>query len=173
MAGQSQSWKHMTLAAQLYIGLVVLTGSVVLGWGALHPVTLDVLRILCYLFVALVASRLKVNLPGITGTMSVNFLFILLGVLELSFGETLMLGCAAILVQCFYRDRPRPVQVIFNICATALAIAAAYAVYHLAIFHGKMDNPSFLLVITASTYFVCNTVPVSAFIALTEHKSLR
>jgi diguanylate cyclase (GGDEF)-like protein/putative nucleotidyltransferase with HDIG domain len=173
MAGQSQSWKHMTLAARIYIGLVVLTGSVVLGWGALRPVTLDVLKFLCYLFVALVASRLKVNLPGITGTMSVNFLFILLGVLELSFGETLMLGCAAILVQCFYRDRPRPIQVIFNICATALAIGAAYAVYHLAIFHGKMNNPSFLLVITASTYFVCNTVPVAAVIALTEHKSLR
>src|SRR5262249_8501196 len=129
----------------------------------------DVLKFFCYLIVASIASRLKVNLPGITGTMSVNFLFILLGVLELSFGQTLALGCSAILVQCMYRDRPRPVQIIFNICATALAIGAAYTIYHLAIFHVRLNTPSLLLVITASTYFVCNTVPVATVIALTEH----
>jgi hypothetical protein len=39
----------------------------------------DPLKFLCYLVIALVASRLKVNLPGITGTMSVNFLFLPLG----------------------------------------------------------------------------------------------
>ena len=33
--------------------------------------------------------------------MSVNFLFILLGILELSFAETLALGSTAIMMQCF------------------------------------------------------------------------
>src|SRR5438309_2763022 len=173
MAGQSQSWKQMTLAAHLFIGAIVLTGSCVLAYAiALDHSSGDPLKFICYTLVAVVASRLKVNLPGITGTMSVNFLFILLGVLQLSFRETLALGCAAILVQCLYRDRPRPVQVIFNICATAFAIACAYSVYHLAIFHGQVSNPSFLLVLTASMYFVSNTVPVATVIALTEHKSL-
>ena len=162
----------MTVGARLFISAVVLIGSCVLVYAGLHLSSSQPLRFLCYLVVALVASRLKVNLPGITGTMSVNFLFILLGILELSFGETLALGCAAILVQCFYRDRPRLVQVVFNICATAFAIGAAYSVYHLAIFHGKVNSPSLLLLITASTYFVCNTVPVAAVISLTEHKSL-
>ncbi len=173
MAGQSQSWKHMTLAARLFIGAIVLTGSCVLAYAiAFDHSSGDPLKFICYTLVAVVASRLKVNLPGITGTMSVNFLFILLGVLQLSFRETLALGCAAILVQCLYRDRPRPIQVIFNICATAFAIACAYSVYHLAIFHGQVSNPSFLLVLTASMYFVANTVPVATVIALTEHKSL-
>ena len=35
------------------------------------------------------------QLPGIDGTMSVNFLFILLGVMELSLPETLVIGCTA------------------------------------------------------------------------------
>ena len=162
----------MTASARLFISVVVLVGSCIIGYAALHHSSSQPIRFVCYLLVALFASRLKVNLPGITGTMSVNFLFILVGILELSFGETLALGCAAIVVQCFYRDRPRLVQVVFNICATAFAIAAAYSVYHLAIFHGRFNNPSLLLLITASTYFVCNTVPVATVIALTEHKSL-
>ena len=65
--------------------------------------------------------------------MSVNFLFILLGILELGFAETLGLATGAILVQCFYRDRPSPLQVTFNLSASAISIAIAYSVYHLAI----------------------------------------
>ena len=53
------------------------------------------MRFFCYLAVAVLASGLKVQLPGIDGTMSVNFLFILLGVLELSLPETLVIGCTA------------------------------------------------------------------------------
>jgi diguanylate cyclase (GGDEF)-like protein/putative nucleotidyltransferase with HDIG domain len=173
MAGQAQSWKQMTLGARLFISTVVLAGTCVVGYAVLHPSSSQPLRFVCYLLVAVIASRLKVNLPGITGTMSVNFLFILLGILELSFAETLALGSAAILMQCLYRDRPRVIQVIFNICATSIAIAAAYAVYHLALFHGRISSPSLFLVGTASTYFAFNTIPVATVISLTEHKSLR
>jgi len=162
----------MTLSARLYISVVVALGSCALAIGALHPTSHQPVKFLCYLVVAVGASRLKVNLPGITGTMSVNFLFILLGILELSFAETLALGCVAILTQCFYRDRPRFVQVIFNTCATSFAISLAYCVYHVTLFRIQ-NNPAILLVATASTYFVANTIPVAGVISLTEHKSLR
>ena len=162
----------MTLGARLYISVVVAFGSFVLTVGAMHPTSHQPVKFLCYLLVAVAASRLKVNLPGITGTMSVNFLFILLGIIELSFAETLALGCAAILTQCFYRDRPRFVQVVFNTSATSFAIALAYCVYHVKLFH-LQGNPAILLVATASTYFVANTIPVATVISLTEHKSLR
>ena len=84
---------------------------------------------MCYLVIAFAASRLKVNLPSITGTMSVNFLFLLLGVLELSLSETMALGCAAVMVQCLSPERPVPVQVAFNVCSTALAIAVTFFFY--------------------------------------------
>jgi diguanylate cyclase (GGDEF)-like protein/putative nucleotidyltransferase with HDIG domain len=162
----------MSLSARLYVGIIVVLGSSVLVVGAMHPVSHQFAKFLCYLVVAVAASRLKVNLPGITGTMSVNFLFILLGILELSFAETLALGCAAILTQCFYRDRPRAVQVIFNTCATSFAIALAFCVYHVPLFRVQR-NPAVLLVATAATYFAANTLPVATIISLTEHKSLR
>src|ERR1700757_4851765 len=172
MASKAQSWSAMSLSARLYIGVIVALGSSVLVVGAMHPTSHQPVKFLCYLLVAVAASRLKVNLPGITGTMSVNFLFILLGILELSFAETLALGCVAILTQCFYRDRPRLVQVVFNTCATSFAIGLAYCVYHVPIFRAQ-NNPAVLLVATASTYFAANTLPVATVISLTEHKSLR
>jgi diguanylate cyclase (GGDEF)-like protein/putative nucleotidyltransferase with HDIG domain len=162
----------MTLGARLYISVVVALGSFVLTLGAMHPTSHQPAKFCCYLLVAVLASRLKVNLPGITGTMSVNFLFILLGIVELSFAETLALGCAAILTQCFYRDRPRLVQVVFNTCATSIAIALAYCVYHVRLFSTD-QNPAILLVASASTYFIANTIPVATVISLTEHKSVR
>ena len=67
----------------------------VLGYSLAHWQSQDLMRFACYLAVALLASGLKVQLPGIDGTMSVNFFFILLGVLELSLPETLVIGCTA------------------------------------------------------------------------------
>src|SRR5215831_20957120 len=106
----------MTWYARGFIAVLAVAGSCVLIWGGLHWSSPHPLRFLGYLVLALLASRLKVHLPGITGTMSVNFLFILLGIVELNLSETLVLGCSAILMQCFYRDKPQLVRVIFNAC---------------------------------------------------------
>jgi diguanylate cyclase (GGDEF)-like protein/putative nucleotidyltransferase with HDIG domain len=162
----------MTMQARTFLSLVIVTGAYVLGYGVLHWSSQQPIKFLCYLAIALFASRLKVNLPGITGTMSVNFLVILFGLRELSLGETLVLGCSAILMQCFHRDRPRPVQVAFNIGAAALAIAVAYSMYRLTL--GQLPvGPTLPLVVAASVYFIANTLPVALIIAMTEHGSPR
>jgi len=173
MERRPHSWRDMSFAARVFIAVVVLCGTSVLTYTVLHGTSQNPLKFFCYLVIALVASRLKVNLPGITGSMSVNFLFLLLGVLELSFSETMALGCAAVVVQCFDRDRPIPIHVAFNVCSTALAIAATFASYRFSFFHRMVGNPSTLLFLAACTYFIANTVPVAAVISLTEHKSLR
>src|SRR6266404_5996558 len=173
MKTRPQSWRDMTAAPRFFIAVVVLCGTSVLTYSVLHGRSENPLKFFCYLVIALAASRLKVNLPGITGTMSVNFLFLLLGVLELSLSETMALGCAAVVVQCFDRDRPVPLQVAFNVCSTALAIAATFAAYRFPLFHRVIGNPSTLLFMAACVYFVANTVPVAAVISLTERRSLR
>jgi len=163
----------MSAAPRFFIAVVVLCGTAVLTYSVLHDRSQNPLKFFCYLVIALAASRLKVNLPGITGTMSVNFLFLLLGVLELSLSETMALGCAAVVVQCFDRDRPIPIQVAFNVCSTALAIAITFFTYRYSLLHRAVNNPSALLFLAACVYFVANTLPVAAVISLTEHRSLR
>ena len=149
------------LATAIYGGLV---------WNIDAPA-----KFCAYLLTAMLASRLKVELPEITGTISVNFLFILIGIAELTFSETLVMGCSAILVQCLATKRrwPRPEQVAFNVSSAAVAIAASYYVYH-----GPLDtrlhpNGAFLLMLAAAVYFLFNTLPVATIIALTENKRLR
>src|SRR4029077_285289 len=130
MTGQSQSWRELPLSAKTFIGLVITVGTSVLVYGVVHQSSKNIAEFICYLGIAILASRMKVNLPGITGAMSVNFLFVLVGVLELSFSETLILGSISILVQALYPDRPNAIHVTFNLCAGAFSTALAYAVYH-------------------------------------------
>lgn len=173
MKTHPQSWRDMSAAPRFFIAVVVLCGMSVLAYSILHGRSENPLKFFCYLVIALAASRLKVNLPGITGTMSVNFLFLLLGVLELSLSEAMALGCAAVVVQCFDRDRPLPIHVAFNVSSTALAIAATFAAYRFSLSQRAVSNPSTLLFLAASVYFVANTLPVAAVSSLTERKSLR
>ena len=173
MNSRSQSWRELSARAKVFISLVVTVGTGVLVYGAAKPTSKNIAQFICYLLIAILGSRLKVHLPGITGTMSVNFLFILLGVLELSFAETLVLGTAALLIQCFYRDRPSALQVTFNMCASAFSIAVAYGVYHFALSEGRVKSHPLLLIIAASTYFIANTGSIAGVISLTEHKSLK
>ena len=173
MRTRPQSWREMSAAPRFFVAVVVLCGTAVMTYAVLHGKSDNPIKFICYLLIALAASRLKVNLPGITGTMSVNFLFLLLGVLELSFSETMALGCAAVVVQCLERDRPNPIQIAFNVCSTALAIAMTFATYRFCWSHATVNNPSSSLFLAASVYFVSNTVPVAAVISLTERRSLR
>src|SRR3974390_656033 len=121
----SRSWRSLSVPAKLFISLMVIAGLGVLLYGGVHQTSKNIAEFICYLGIAILASRLQVNLPGITGTLSVNFLFILLGVLELSFTETLILGAISMLAQCLFPDRPNAIQVSFNVCAGALSTALA------------------------------------------------
>jgi diguanylate cyclase (GGDEF)-like protein/putative nucleotidyltransferase with HDIG domain len=137
-----------------------------------HGHITDPLQFLCYLLVALLASGMKITLPGIDGTMSVNFLFILLGVMELSYLETLVLGAAAVIVQCYWKPvkRLRPVQVVFNLSQLTVATTVAYGVYQSAVGGVLRERQPLALMLAAIAYFVFNTVAMSLVISLTEQK---
>src|SRR5437763_6006329 len=107
----------LSIQTKVFVGVTASFGVVVLGYALSHWQSQDFMRFACYLAVAILASGLKVQLPGIDGTMSVNCLFILLGVMELSFSERLIIGCSATLVQSIWQTRKRldPVKVLFNV----------------------------------------------------------
>jgi len=165
----------LSLQTKAFVGITALAGAVVLIFSLSHWQSQDPTRFVCYLLVALLASGLKVQLPGIDGTMSVNFLFILLGVLELSLPETLVIGCAASLTQSVWQLRGRldPVKVLFNVCGMmANASSLTYLTYHSLV--GKFgSNKPILLMVSALVFFFANTMPISLVIALTEGKSSR
>ena len=165
----------LSIQTKAFVGITALVGTVVLGFSLSHWQSQDPTRFVCYLVVAILASGLKVQLPGIDGTMSVNFLFILLGVLELSLPETLVIGCTASLAQSVWQLRGRldPVKVLFNVCGMmANATALTYLTYYSLV--GRFgSNKPILLMVSALMFFFANTLPISIVIALTEGKSSR
>src|ERR1700730_6517182 len=166
----SRSWRGLSAFAKLYISLVVIAGLAVLIYGGVHPSSKNIAEFICYLGIAVLASRLKVNLPGITGNLSVNFLFILIGVLELSFDETLILGAVSMLAQCLYPERPRAIQVTFNVCAGSISTALAYLLYHHPLPNVLIGNRPVLLGVAATVYFIANAGSIAAVISLTERQ---
>jgi diguanylate cyclase (GGDEF)-like protein/putative nucleotidyltransferase with HDIG domain len=165
----------LSIQTKAFVGITALAGAVVLVFSLSHWQSQDPTRFVCYLIVALLASGLKVQLPGIDGTMSVNFLFILLGVLELSLPETLVIGCTASLAQSVWQLRGRldPVKVLFNVCGMmANASALTYLTYHTLVASFGSNKP-ILLMVSALMFFFANTLPISIVIALTEGKSSR
>ncbi len=165
----------MSIRARLFIGATAALGMGILLHALWHWQSADLARFTCYLLVAVLASSLKIQLPGIDGTMSANFLFILLSVLELSLPETLVLGCTATLAQCLFGTprKPLPIKIVFNVFSMmANAIALSYfACRGLQPVLGVGTLP--LLVVTALIFFLANTVPVAVIISLTEGKPAR
>jgi diguanylate cyclase (GGDEF)-like protein/putative nucleotidyltransferase with HDIG domain len=168
----SRSWKGLSIPAKLFISLIVLGGTGTLAYGGIHQSSKNIAEFICYLGIAILASRLKVNLPGITGTLSVNFLFILIGVLELSFTETLILGAISMLAQCMYPTRPRAMQVTFNVCAGSISTALAYLVFHHPLMNLAIDSRPVLLGVSATVYFIANAGSIATVISLTERRPL-
>ena len=167
--------EELSIQTKAFIGITATAGVVVLAFALTHWHSQDPMRFACYLVVALLASGLKVQLPGIDGTMSVNFLFILLGVLELSLPETLVIGCTASLAQSVWQLRGRldPVKVLFNVAGMmANASALTFLSYHSLVGRFGANKP-ILLMMSALVFFFANTLPISIVIALTEGKSSR
>ena len=164
----------MPIRAKIFVAITSMAGAVGFVAALLHWHSDNLLKFGCYLLVAVLASTLKVKLPGMDSTMSVHFLFVLLGVLELSLGETLVIGCTAALVQCLWKRKQHldPIKVIFNILGLmANAICLTYFVYHSLAQYFKGSMPLVQLAV-AITYFLGNTVPLAVVIALAENRSM-
>ena len=164
----------MSKKAQFYIGLIIASGAgLVATCLAAESAVPHSAGYLVYCLLAWLASALKVRLPGLTGTISLNFLFILIAVAVFSFSETVLLAAVGCVVQCVWRPRKRPhtVQVAFNVAVLSISSGAAYRVSHF-LSGTAAAHLAIQLIVAASFYFTADTLLVSGVLALVENKSL-
>ena len=157
-----------------YIVTMALTAVACLAISMLHWQPTDSVQFTCYLIAALLASRFKVSLPEVEGTLSVNFLFTLLGILELNLPETVIIGLTSTLVQFYWKPTRelKPVQLVFNLSQVTVSTSVAYWSYHFVVTH-VLHAPGYLaLFIAAVTHFAFNTAAMSTIIGLTEDKPI-
>ena len=161
----------MSLKAKLYIGAIMAGGLVCCADALREWTCADPFHYVCLLGIAMLASGLKVFLPGILGTMSVSYVFVLLSMVDFSFPETVLVACLSMTVQSLYHTKYRIniVQLLFNLASMAIAVSAGCAIYHLTSGRGYM---LLNIALAATGYFLSNTVSVAGVVALTESKNI-
>jgi putative nucleotidyltransferase with HDIG domain len=162
----------MALRVKLLVGLVLLLAIFAVLAGAKFP-SKHWLLFLFYLVALLLSSGMKVSLLRNDSTMSVNFPFILLALLQLSPLQAMALAAISVFAQCRFRVQKlfSLVQVGFNVANAVNATAACWLSYVL--LRQLHLNTSPALAMGAMAYFFVTTIPVAIVVAWTSgRKSL-
>jgi diguanylate cyclase (GGDEF)-like protein/putative nucleotidyltransferase with HDIG domain len=167
----------MPNAARLFIAAIGLAGLAAMavtfrGWTPeLQP------RFIVYLLLALATAGMKVAFPGVKGTISPNFVLIMLGLVELTAPETMFLAVASATAQtCWNAKRKGRIQLVylfFNTASTALTVLISGWVYHEPWFRKVPESDLLRLTLAGVAYFATINALVATVIALTEGQSIR
>ena len=140
--------------------------SVIRGHPAQHWVYFSV-----YLAVILLSSGMKVAMPKSEGTMSVNFPFLFLGILQLSPQQAVCLAVCSVIAQCRFKvvKSFTIVQILFNVGNVTTATVLAWWTYASVIRLYPQSAP--VLALAATVYFLANTIPLSLVLGWTSDTS--
>jgi len=165
----------MSTKAKLYIATIATLAAVILAVVASRWNPESLTRFALFFGLAMVASAMKIRLPGFKTTISTNFVFILAGIALFSFGETVLIGLGGALVQSLWKTqtRPKPVQMLFNAACLTVCTAAAFWTAHAIPVMLALHSIAVMMVLGACVYVTLNTGLVSLVIALAEGRPLR
>ena len=157
------------IAVYLFVNIAL--GSSIFLWALFNWHSDDRLRFASFLAAGVIASVLKIQLPGITETASVSVLVITIAIAHLSLPEAVIISALAMLAQCTWHPRvkPRVIQVAFSVCVLTISVCASALVYEYA---RTRTYEVVSLGLIALVYFAINSFLVAAIISLTEGKRL-
>jgi Ca2+/Na+ antiporter len=165
----------MPSQAKAYITTIAALATAVLAVAASQWNPENLKRFLLFFALAMLASAMKIRLPGFKTTISLNFVFVLIGIALFSFGETVLIGLGGALVQSLWNThrRPKPAQVLFNAACLTVCTATAFLTprYLLALL--GLNSLAVMMVLGSSVYVLLNTGLVSLVIALAEQCRVR
>jgi hypothetical protein len=164
----------MRRTAKTYIFGVIAAGGLVLAFGLTNSAPADLWSWTIYIALAILASVVRLRLPGMDGTYSLSFLFLLYGLAHFSLAETLIAGCVGAVAQCLLtaKTRPVPIQVLFNAANVAVSVGACFVIGRIWLGAEMAQHLPAVLAAMACAYFVINTVLVSGVLSLLQSKPL-
>jgi len=160
----------MNATAKSYIAAVLLAGYGLLFYACLSGSGMHWTRLAVCLVMVVAASPLKVALPGVPGTLSINYMVSLLAMGYLSFPGTLLVAAAGSLTQCVWhtKNRPKAVQILFSVAGTILSAGAGYQIFHHASVLALSENVALHYFAASLVYFFLNTALISLVMSLTS-----
>jgi putative nucleotidyltransferase with HDIG domain len=161
----------MTFRAKALVCAVVAAGAASL-YSAHGAAGRQWLHFIVYLVAILLSSGMKVAMPKSDGTMSVNFPFILLGIVQLSPLQVIALAVASVIAQSRIKvvKSFTVVQTIFNVANVATATVLACFIYTRSL-HLVRGEVAPALTIAATVYFLANTVPLALVLSWESESS--
>jgi len=168
-------FQPLVAKVRLFVLIIGILGTLVVAHSIAAWESTDLLKYAGFLLMAVFCSGMRISVPGMAGTLSLNFIFILFGLVDLGTSETIVMGTIVTLVQCLWNKerRARPAQLIFNTCAMAAAIAITEQVYHSPWLSASYVDPAIRLATATLALFFLNTLPVALVIALSENRNFR
>jgi hypothetical protein len=164
----------MGLKTKVYLYVVIAAGALVLAASLANWSSPDLLSWSIYLALAVLASVVKLRLPGMDGTYSLGFLFLLYGVAHFSLPETLLAGCAGAVAGSLLNTKKRSsvVQLLFNTANLAISVGACFFIARVCLSSGVTQYLPAVIAIVACVYFLVNTALVSGVLSLLQGKRL-
>ncbi len=161
---------------RLFVLLTGILGAFVIATSVASWESADLLKYVGFLLMAVFSSGMRISVPGMPGTLSLNFVSSsYLVLVDWRASETVLLGTVVTLVQCLWdkERRGRPAQVIFNTASDGSS-------------HRHHPNRSTILLVCSRrrqcrpvppsrdfatlTLFLTNTLPVALAISLADGK---
>ena len=165
----------MPNTAKAYIALILASGTMIVVLAAKSWSSPNLPAFSAFLGLTLFASTLKVRIPGFTGNISPNFVFLLIGMAAFRFPEVIAASLAAALLQSMWRPKQslQLVQVAFNAATLVSSSAVAYGISHVAVRQIGTLSSLAVILLAGSFYVPLNTALVSMVVSLVERKPLR
>ncbi len=164
-----------SIPIRAYVFGVMMAGmgflTLVFSWLQLNSVE-NPQRYFSYLIVAVLCALLSSRVQRKAyESYALSVIFVLLGIIELNYSQTLTLGCTPVLVHFLLNPevRSKPLHLVVSISSLATAITSARFVYQ-SVLPDSMDNLHVRLFIASVAFFIMNTFPSAVITGLCENK---
>lgn len=131
-------------------------------------------RYAAFLVMALAVSAVRLSLPNAIAGLSVNFVFMLIGIVALSQSETVLLVTGVTLLQVFWKDgfeRTFAARA-FDVAVSAASATSSYLVFHAWSFPDLSIDVPLRMLLATGAYFILATFPDAVRMSLAGDRSI-
>jgi diguanylate cyclase (GGDEF)-like protein/putative nucleotidyltransferase with HDIG domain len=155
------------------IAVVIFCGAVALGLAVTSWETADLAKFVGLLTLGLFAAGTKLSIPTRAGNLPLTFIFVLLGALELSGPETVILAVITALCQWLWNppDGHQVMPFAYHVAAMVLSASATVAIYHSSIGAGASSPHVIRYCVATAVFGLMQTVSLAAAVAISDEIS--
>lgn len=165
---------NLPTKAKALLIAVILGCAALSGYAAMQGIPSVDAKFAVLFAMAVISARMKIRLPGIDSNMSMNLPFILLGLVQLTMPQAIVVGMLSTFVQCLPSSgqQMKPTQAAFNVCTIGNAIGLSFLFTSAAAKSAVALEKPALFALAAAAFFLADSVPVAAIISAVENRNM-